>query len=69
MSDWQPIETAPREGHILIFAPPDIIYVVECGQWDGQPDWWTEARGEQYEQFEATHWMPLPEPPASEDAK
>ena len=67
MTDWQSIETAPREGHILIFEPPDVIYVVECQQLDGQPDWWIEACGERFENFHPTHWMPLPAPPASED--
>ena len=64
MSKWQPIATAPKDGHILIFAPPDIIYVVEHFEGPNDVDYWTEARGDQYETFAATHWMPLPEPPS-----
>ena len=68
--DWQPIETAPKDGtHILAYQhtndPDDehVIYVVlyrkVLGEWE-----WIEARGEEYACFEPTHWMPLPNPPA-----
>lgn len=74
MNEWQPIATAPKDGtHILAFIPggdgyPSLIYVLNWrrvpyntaihGEWH-----WVEAAGEEYEWFEPTHWMPLPNPP------
>ncbi len=64
MSDWQPIETAPRDGTEIIAAS---IYTVR-----GRPRvWnvyltccdaagWVTTRGGK---AAPTHWMPLPEPP------
>lgn len=59
MNEWQPIETAPKDGEsILAWLPhlalPGCIYYsgghwrwVTNGGWAGVP----------------THWMPLPPPP------
>jgi hypothetical protein len=71
---WQPIETAPKEdGHmhlrgVWVFSAQtgkrmyfDVCAgYLECGDFlssDGEDHGW---RPEDY-----THWMPLPEPPAS----
>ena len=60
MSEWQPIETAPRDGsEILLFARgPYKDDYRGVGQWSEQRnDWlWSFA-------IRPTHWMPLPEPP------
>lgn len=58
--EWQPIETAPRDGtRILVFYPvlDGHIFTAgfEFGTW--QSGIW-DGRREQ-----PTHWMPLPEPP------
>ncbi len=65
MSDWQPIETAPKDGtQILGFADGRMAVVqwwedfrywslVVCGAYADDGEWWP------------THWQPLPEPPAS----
>lgn len=58
--EWQPIETAPKDGTEIILwnkswqSPHSGYYgwrgweqAYECGPWKNQP----------------THWMPLPEPP------
>jgi hypothetical protein len=59
MTDWQPIETAPKDGiWVLLYSPPGGFSVARYwpsfgfrgGFWDG----------------DATHWMPLPAPPAQE---
>lgn len=55
---WQPIETAPKDGtEVLTFNRTLGIIVAACKKewvdtWDGH---------KLYGEF--THWMPLPEPP------
>ena len=73
MTEWQPIETAPKDGTpMLLFYP---ILGVCFGCWDhiGTADWWiADSVGEdpsgwrcpyQEDDMEPTHWMPLPAPP------
>ena len=70
MTDWQPIETAPKDGTPILAWPcgdgwgGKFPYVV---QWvppnEHHDGLWREAAGEQYDDFDPTHWMPLPEPP------
>lgn len=59
MSEWQPIETAPRDGtHFLTYRPDRI-----------QEAWWKSDSelggfGFTYAGYSfPTHWMPLPKPP------
>ena len=74
MTDWQPIETAPKDGeevNILLFGGvldsaedywPDFIGPVvaywDCGMWVIAP-----TGSEKIMVNNPTHWMPLPEPP------
>lgn len=67
MSEWQPIETAPKDGgDILVFFPEDEgVLRVSYGYygWKINPDGGTEF---DYEiTGNPTHWMPLPNPPVS----
>ena len=62
MSEWQPIETAPIVGTILIasWSEEQSRYIVDAGFWedfDGGA-WWP------YTIINPTHWMPMPAPPA-----
>jgi len=70
MSEWQPIDTAPKNTPILV-TDGDVIVVVKRGEFVGK-DWIDEVGFGGYEwdwNFEwedLTHWMPLPEPPKAD---
>lgn len=64
MSEWQPIETAPKDGTYLLTS--DGKWREVCKFVDGF--WCSDLEGESYSYvLEPTHWQPLPEPPP-EDA-
>jgi hypothetical protein len=67
MNKWQPIETAPKDGEIILvygafydFPALRDIYLV---YWEEDTQSW-EIEGEK---IIATHWMPLPLPPKNGD--
>jgi len=71
MTDWQPIETAPRDG------TPVLLGRFHAGDpCDGRisVDWWRSGGKYGFVGFgefnahywPATHWMPLPDPPAKQ---
>jgi hypothetical protein len=79
MSEWQPIETAPKDGTTILLwlrerqnsggrrtAYP-VIDDLRVGHWvitDGYGRWRYLTNGYAYGQDNTfTHWMPLPEPP------
>ena len=62
--NWKPIETAPKDEAILTF---DRYCGVMMVRWDRQHKDWrvldpylARLAGDE---FNMTHWMPLPEPP------
>lgn len=65
MSEWQDIETAPKDGRWILAVVsgfiPDVVH------WDGHYGWWTGQddfiEGECDEMWRPTHWQPLPPPP------
>lgn len=82
--EWQPIETAPKDGtRILLLEAGNVylglwdsnfgiseIYDPEADQYVNRPAWTdgtVKSWGyeEQNEIEQPTHWMPLPDPPAS----
>jgi len=80
MTDWQPIETAPRDGTDVIVgfdrADTWIVHVAwwrtgeEYGCTANDRGWWSYTLGsvtqEQLDEDRTpTHWMPLPDPPVS----
>lgn len=75
MSEWQPIETAPRDGTWLLLTGGDIQYGWDgdtvppcvCGHSSGR-EWqfaWYDG-GAYGEYLRPTHWMPLPAPPEAQ---
>lgn len=63
--NWQPIETAPREDDLCIFAwcPDAHGYIVVAWQSDDLVKGGGWFGLEDYTLVHPTHWMPLPEPP------
>mgnify|MGYP001574536749 CR=1 FL=1 len=70
MMDWQPFETAPKDGtRILAWGPKEMVITImwhaiprrDDGYWKLEPDGGTESN---YDiETPLTHWAPLPDPP------
>lgn len=60
MSEWKTIETAPKDGTLVLLHGKGYVktgWFDDSIQIGNYPDWrWGLT-------FEPTHWMPLPEPP------
>ena len=74
--EWQPIETAPKDGSkILLFIPSNVSrWHVSAGYWrddaharKASPFWCAETSHLMgitwMRSHQPTHWMPLPAPP------
>ena len=60
--DWQPIETAPKDGSdILGFAADAVNPAIVVCYWN--KDGYFEESYFRELSVELTHWLPLPEPP------
>jgi len=70
---WQPIETAPKDGTKIDLWGRNLLTWDKRGErivnvaWGRVTNWlgregddWQTGRGED---FQPTHWMPLPDPP------
>lgn len=68
---WQPIETAPKDGDVLLYCPRRGVV---RGRWDTSKyakkprPYWTNDRECLWgiaatRDDQPTHWMPLPSPP------
>ena len=73
MAEWQPIETAPKDGtRVLLIcmairdpACKDRLGTMAVDYWRKQSRHDFEGWGKFNERYwPATHWQPLPEPPA-----
>lgn len=62
--EWQPIETAPKDGtEVLCFSDDLGIFVAYIDDHNhNQKPKWSTGFGEKSE-IDPTHWMPLPAPP------
>ena len=56
-NEWQPIETAPKDGSFILLATPKCL--IADGFWSLVYRVWSWP----YVMVEPTHWMPLPTPP------
>jgi len=59
MSEWQPIETAPKDGEILLSGQ------WLSGTWEVRIGRWLVHRWPFVGEGQPTYWMPLPDPPRS----
>jgi len=66
--EWQPMETAPKDGSMILAYAYWVDDGKECGDyyvmvcWDEIDQMWNEG-GLLYEQDLLTGWMPLPKKP------
>lgn len=77
MADWQPIETAPRDGtHVLIAFGSDHVSVGSYHRNDDDPYPWKfmDSQGEglpifngaRDDKYGPTHWAPMPATPTKD---
>lgn len=79
MSEWQDIYSAPRDGTKIDLWGRNLLKFDKSGErivnvkWGRVRDWmgherddWLHGRGED---FEPTHWMPIPPPPTHNPEK
>ena len=76
MSKWQPIETAPKDGTVVLgygitdgeVSGPSSEKTIEPMHHLGPSGEWGITGGDYYIVWiRPTHWMPLPEPPENEN--
>lgn len=61
MSEWQPIDTAPKDGTELLLWLGELVvgtFVTGSDDYDMATGWWSNG-----ERVHPSHWMPLPAPP------
>lgn len=64
--EWQPIETAPKDGTFVLICGPHGLYIAQHQiTYEGPEYRWKERAG--FYNIEATHWMPLPKPPEAKE--
>lgn len=59
--NWQPIETAPKDGRRVLTYRADFAESMVVAWWSDELDEWRAVLGWQLP--DPTHWMPLPPPP------
>jgi len=67
MSKWRPIETAPKDGTMVLLYDGNCSrfqWRIVTAYWQtayGEPEWKTIGKRGSFRT--PSHWMPLPEPP------
>ena len=60
--EWQPIETAPKDGCLYLLCTNSGAMFV--GKWSKHLHVWVDSKGRlEYASNSVARWMPLPEPP------
>lgn len=71
MSEWQPINTAPRDGTVILITRYGDTYAAFFDVNDGAFPWifldpgsqeYTNGWQDDVDRFGPTHWMPMPAP-------
>jgi hypothetical protein len=77
VSEWQPIETAPRDSTVVLvyradagvftawFTNPGFALGLPDDEWT-EDEWWSTDGTDLQGDLMPTHWMPLPAPPNPE---
>ena len=66
MMEWQPIETAPKDGSVIIVWYFSPLFARWCYVGKGEKKGWASQDywlSDDFEEYKPTHWMPLPQPP------
>ena len=65
MTEWQPIETAPKDLDDILLCSRGTWYTVRVGYWDNwiKPNGGWHVTDQPPGNWKPTHWMPLPSPP------
>ena len=77
MSEWLPIETAPKDGtEVLVGVDIATVWIVRNARFvrgedwmepESEDGWWAYCNSVSQEMLEGifapTHWMPMPDPP------
>lgn len=67
MSEWMPIETAPKDGTRIIIWRDHRVCLARWRTLDGDNGYWDEWSVPMKRlTVPPTHWMPLPSPPTKE---
>lgn len=65
--EWQPIETAPKDGtKVMLYVGDCLEWITAPWYWDTRDGLWKNTIGQYMETPFITHWMPLPQPPNEE---
>ncbi len=65
MSEWQPIESAPKDGtRVLLGLNYKGRSIVTDDNWSDEHDQWVEWYDIAGDEIEPSHWMPLTPVPA-----
>jgi hypothetical protein len=66
IGEWQPIETAPKDGtNFLACSEASSVFLAHYANGIVDSSSWGDDYG--YMERRATHWMPLPAPPSTDD--
>jgi hypothetical protein len=68
MNEWQPIETAPKDGRrVLVLNHGEDVRIAKFGTFKfekSEGTGWMDCENPEWFLANATHWMPIPDPPS-----